>query len=107
MINELIVYEKRKGFCLLWDGKFIDGWWGVRFDKFLEVGWGISDGELIVLELDGDWLKCGGDIIIVDKFINFELEFDFKIIEGVNSGIKYFINLDFVIGVGFFLGCEF
>jgi len=36
--------------------------------------------------------KGGGDIVTVKKYKNFVLEADFKITEGANSGIKYFIQ---------------
>ena len=33
-----------------------------------------------------------GDIVTNKKFKNFELELDFKISKGANSGIKYFVD---------------
>jgi len=105
--NELTANEKRKGFRLLWDGKSTQGWRGVKLHEFPETGWEIKDGELSVLQPVGAESVRGGDIVTVEKFSNFELELDFKITEGANSGIKYFINPDPNTGQGSSIGCEF
>ena len=36
----------------------------------------------------------GGDIITVDTFDNFDLQFEWKIAPGGNSGVKYFVTED-------------
>ncbi len=38
------------------------------------------------------YLALGGDIVTKKKFSNFELELDFMITKGANSGIKYFVD---------------
>ena len=105
--NKLTDYEIRKGFRLLWDGKTTNGWRGAKLNKFPEEGWKIEDGELSVLESGGAESRNGGDIVTVDQFSNFELELDFKITEGANSGIKYFVDTDLNKGAGSAIGCEF
>lgn len=105
--NELTPNEKRKGWRLLWDGKTTDGWIGAKLDHFPEVGWEIKDGELSVLESGGAESRNGGDIVTVDDFSNFELELDFKITKGANSGIKYFVDTEINKGPGSAIGCEF
>ena len=105
--NELTANEKRKGFRLLWDGKTTEGWRGARLDGFPEAGWAIEDGELLVLESSGGASTRGGDIVTIEKFGNFELELDFKITEGANSGIKYFVDPEVDKGPGSNIGCEF
>ena len=54
---------------------------------------------------------CGGGDIrergAVRKYRNFILKVDFKITEGANSGVKYFVNTDLNRGEGSAIGCEF
>lgn len=107
ILNIFIEYEVSKGWCMFWDGKIIEGWCSVCVQEFLEKGWEIEDGVFFVLEFDGGELINGGDIIIRDKFSSFELMLEFKIIEGVNSGIKYFVDLEINKGLGFFIGLEY
>ncbi len=107
LVNELTANEKRKGFRLLWDGKTTNGWRGAKMDKFPEAGWEIKDGLLCTIESGGAESRGGGDIVTVDKFGNFELEVDFRITEGANSGIKYFVDTELNKGEGSAIGCEF
>ena len=88
-------------------GKSTHGWRGAKLDNFPESGWQIQDGELSVLAPAEADSKRGGDIVTMDKYSNFELELDFKITEGANSGIKYFVNPKIDKGSGSSLGCEF
>ncbi len=105
--NELTKNELRKGFRLLWDGKTTKGWRGHKSESFPEVGWEIKDGELSVIESGGAESRNGGDIVTINKFSSFELELDFKISDGANSGIKYFVDTGLKQGPGSAIGCEF
>ena len=107
LVNELSEWEKRKGFRLLWDGKTSNGWRGAKLDGFPESGWQMKDGILTVLATDGGESTGPGDIITTDKFSDFELELDFKLTEGANSGIKYFVDPELNKGKGSAIGCEF
>jgi hypothetical protein len=49
----------------------------------------------------------GGDIVTIKKYKNFILEVDFRLSEGANSGIKYFVDPDLNTGAGSAIGCEF
>ena len=42
-----------------------------------------------VLSSGGDNSKRGGDIVTIEKFKAFALQFEFQLTEGANSGIKY------------------
>ncbi|MCX6237643.1 MAG: DUF1080 domain-containing protein [Bacteroidia bacterium] len=87
--NTLTDNEKANGWKLLWDGKTNQGWRGAGLATFPEKGWTIEEGMLIPNKGEN---KGGGDIVTVKKYKNFVLEADFKITEGANSGIKYFIQ---------------
>ena len=78
---------------LLFDGKTTSGWRGFKKASFPQHGWVVENG----------WLKhlakgqgpgnndSGGDIVTVDTFDNFDLQFEWKIAPGGNSGVKYLV----------------
>lgn len=105
--NNLIGKEAEAGWKMLWDGKSTEGWRGAKLDKFPEGGWEIKDGVLSVLASGGHESTNGGDIVTKEKFSNFELKVDFKITEGANSGIKYFVDTELNQGAGSSIGLEF
>ena len=99
--------EKRLGWRLLWDGKTTQGWRGAKIDHFPEKGWEIKDGILSVTESGGGESEHGGDIVTVDQFSNFELEVEFMLTPGANSGIKYFVDPELNKGSGSAIGLEY
>lgn len=105
--NHLTTWEKRRGWRLLWDGKTTQGWRGAKLDDFPEKGWQIDQGELRVLASDGGESTNGGDIVTRQHFTNFELQFEFKLTEGANSGVKYFVDPELNKGAGSAIGLEF
>lgn len=105
--NTLTAEEKSAGWKLLWDGKTSAGWRSAHGPDFPVCGWSIRDGMLIVPEAGGAEAKTAGDIITLDKFSNFELEMDFKITLGANSGIKIFVDPELNKGEGSAIGPEF
>ncbi|TMM58418.1 DUF1080 domain-containing protein [Maribacter algarum] len=107
LTNSLTNDESRKGWRLLWDGKTTNGWRGAKLDKFPDKGWEMKDGILTVLSSGGAESRNGGDIVTTDSYSNFELSVDFKITEGANSGIKYFVDSELNKGEGSAIGLEF
>ena len=90
--NNISPVEKIQGYNLLWDGKTTAGWKGAYKENFPAKGWEIKDGELHVLQSSGGESTNGGDIVTVNEYKAFVLQFDFKLSEGANSGVKYFVT---------------
>jgi hypothetical protein len=97
--NTLAPAEKQQGWRLLWDGRTTKGWHGAKRRKgFPEAGWKIEHGELIVTGA-----RTNG--LVSDKeFAAFEVQFEFNVSEGGNSGFKYFLGRD---ATGEWVGHEF
>ncbi len=107
LANELTEQEKKLGWRLIFDGNTTDGWRGANDKKFPEVGWEIQDGNLMVLASGGAESRKGGDIVTREEFSSFELELDYMITEGANSGIKLFVVEGLVDGPGSAIGLEY
>jgi len=105
--NHISESEKRQGWRLLWDGKTTDGWRSARGPEFPDKGWNIQDGMLNVEASTGGESTNGGDIITKEKFSNFELSFEFRLTEGANSGVKYYVDPSINQGPGSSIGLEY
>ena len=105
--NTISPEEAKDGWKLLWDGKTTEGWRGAKLNTFPEKGWAIENGILKVLKSGGAESANGGDIVTTKQYKNFILKVDFKITEGANSGVKYFVNPGMNKGAGSANGCEF
>ncbi|WP_298551441.1 DUF1080 domain-containing protein [uncultured Algibacter sp.] len=105
--NNLTYNEKKAGWKMLWDGKTTQGWRGAKLDTFPDKGWSIENGELIVADTGGAESEAGGDIVTTDVYSNFELQVDFKLTPGANSGIKYYVDTEINKGSGSSIGLEY
>jgi hypothetical protein len=90
--NVLTKQEIAEGWRLLFDGKTLNGWRGAYLDSLPSRGWEVRDGMLIVQASGGGEAAFGGDIVTREEYGNFDLRLDFKLTEGANSGIKYFVT---------------
>ena len=86
VISSVTAAETKDGWEPLFDGKTTKGWRGFKKPEFPKQGWVIEDGVLHHRPKAG-----GGDIITEASYDEFELTFEWKIGEGANSGLKYFI----------------
>lgn len=73
---------------LLFDGKSLDGWHG--FNSAGEVkNWDIEDSALVCLGAARD--ASGGDLVTDKDYGNFELNWQWKVTKGGNSGVMYHV----------------
>jgi hypothetical protein len=85
-INTLTDAEKAAGWKLLFNGKDFSGWHNFKA-KGVEPGWEVKNGVLVCSDPHN-----AGDIISPEKFGWFELQLDYNISEGGNSGIMYHVS---------------
>lgn len=90
--NNLSEQERKNGVVLLWDGSSARGWRGAYKQSFPDKGWEIKDGTLNVVRASGGESSNGGDIVSEREFGAFDLQFEFRLTEGANSGVKYFVT---------------
>jgi len=91
--NNLTPEEKSQGWKLLFDGISSTGWESARKEAFPKEGWTIEDGILTIQKSDGSEARTFGDIVTTEQYSAFDLAFDFKLTDGANSGVKYFVTL--------------
>lgn len=90
--NNLSAQEKSAGVKLLFDGISTNGWRGAYKTSFPDKGWEVSDGCITVVKSSGGESQNGGDIVTIDEFSSFDLQFEFRFDQGANSGVKYFVT---------------
>ncbi len=96
--NTLTEAERAQGWRLLWDGRTTQGWRGAKTEGFPADGWKVSDGEIVITGANTN------GIVTTEEFAAFELQLEYHVSEGGNSGIKYFVAPD---AKGELLGLEF
>jgi len=82
--NTLTVAERAAGWKLLFDGESTNGWRGFRKEGFPE-GWEVANGTI-------HHVKGGGDLITTGQYANFELQLDWMVTPGTNSGLMYRVS---------------
>ena len=78
------------------------GWRSAKPQGFPAKGWSLANGELAVLPKGG-----GGDIMTDEEFGAFELQMEFKVSAGANSGIFYLLTSPHDPASGAPLGLEY
>ena len=84
--NTLTDKEKSAGWKLLFDGKSLDGWSNFK-KKDIRPGWVVKDGLLVCADPHD-----AGDIVTQEQFGAFELDLEFNISKGGNSGIIFHVT---------------
>jgi hypothetical protein len=82
--NTLTAEEKNAGWRLLFDGKTLEQWRGYKQES-VPAGWSVRDGAIA---LTGK----AGDLVTRDQFQDFELQLEWKISPGGNSGIFFHVT---------------
>ena len=78
----------------LFDGKSLDGWRLYKKPDSSGSRWSAADGLLMLPARDGKDTRGARDIITTETYDLFDLSWDWKIAEGGNSGVKYFVLED-------------
>jgi hypothetical protein len=84
--NILTAAEKSAGWQLLFDGRSLNGWHNFKKDG-VRPGWQVKDGTLVCADPHN-----AGDLVTSNQFQWFELQLDYKISEGGNSGIMFHVT---------------
>lgn len=105
MLNQLSEQERKQGFSLLFNGKDFTNWRVVHGKEAPGKRWSVANGEIHIAASDGS--ETGNDIVTSDQYGAFELTFEFKLSEGANSGVKYFVNEAFDADGKSGIGLEF
>lgn len=85
--NMLTDTEKNQGWKLLFDGQSLNGWHTFQ-KKDESPKWAVEEGAIVLKE------GGAGDIVTDEQYGDFELELEWKIAEGGNSGIMYHVQED-------------
>ena len=87
-INTLSEEERAAGWRLLFDGESFRGWHNFR-RKGVQLGWQIEDGAIACVDP-----HHAGDLSTQEEFGAFELELDYNISAGGNSGIMFHVTTE-------------
>jgi hypothetical protein len=98
--NQLTAKEKKEGWELLFDGKTVDKWRGYQKADMAGLRWAASDGCLALPANDGKDTRGARDIISIKQYDDFELAWEWRIAQGGNSGVKYFVIEDKPVALG-------
>jgi hypothetical protein len=85
--NELSASEKKAGWILLFDGKTTRSW--RTFQNKPDDSWEVVNGELYCKK---DGVKNRADLVTKEEYGSFEIQFDWKVSKGANSGLLYHVK---------------
>lgn len=85
---ETVSQDAGQEWVILFDGEDLSGWRSYGEDS-AGSNWIVEDGALVLDVDDSTETMTGGDLITEGQYENFELELEWKISEGGNSGIFF------------------
>ncbi len=83
--NTLTAAERHDGWQLLFDGRTLTGWHTYQQSLGVTRGWAVEDGAIARVD-------SLGDLVSDQQFSNFELDLEWKVSRGANSGIFWWAN---------------
>jgi len=86
------ITEAKPKWQVLFDGKSVSEWRGFRRETFPSKCWVIQ--EQSIKTVGGCDKSDQVDIVTKEKYRNFELEFEWRVAPGANSGVIYLISED-------------
>jgi hypothetical protein len=96
--NRLTSAERAAGWKLLFDGTTLNGWRGLGYPDIPRAHWVVADGAIkkiasgkVPVQADGQPLE-GGDLMTEGTYRDFELDWEWKVTPGANSGVKYNVS---------------
>src|SRR3954466_748893 len=104
-INTLTAKEKKAGWKLLFDGTDKAGW-HTYLKNEATASWTVVDGALTTDDAAKKNGAEGGDLVTNDEYENYDLQLEWKISEGGNSGIIFSVHEDPKFGATYLTGPE-
>jgi hypothetical protein len=84
----------------LFDGTSLAGWRGYKKENANDTRWKVDNGMLTLPPNDGKDTRGARDIITTGTYDNFDLRWEWKVAQGANSGVKYFVLEDESSAIG-------
>ena len=89
-VNTLSAEEQVEGWRLLFDGSSLEHWRGFRMDR-VPAGWSVSEGRI---HFSPPSQGARADLITKEQYQSFELELEWAVTPGANSGIIFHVTED-------------
>jgi hypothetical protein len=100
--NTLTKKEIKQGWKLLFDGKDLKGWHSFHRDT-VAANWLVKDGQI---QYDREHDHAGDDLLTDGAYENYELDLEWRITPGGNSGIIFDVQDDKKYGATWQTGAE-
>ena len=101
--NQLTIDEQKAGWSLLFDGKSLNGWH--LYNKGdMDSKWTVNNGELVCDPQKKEGVF--GDLITDSAYEDFDLQLEWKVTKGGNSGVFINVKEDSVYAATFATGLE-